>query len=352
MKSLLILLILLAPQAFATKARVNSLQGARFLTDNQFFFENPAQMMSLEKGLMVLEAGQSNLTSSANAKAEGGIFKNIGKNKIGMYLGHVDPMESTIRQRLDLSAGDTNYRLPENPIHFFFGTKDMAASIGYSRTRDRTTSPQTEQEYLQLSAGIDRGDFEAWANLNAVQTAKGGGFTYKNAPGLNVGGEYHLSEGFYVTGEAFYSQIDSRSGAVKNDGNLKGVSVTFLDRTIKGTDYAIYFGPGLEYTSWDINGPDIEVFAVPVYLGIQHSLRDWLELRSSISQNFLLGSAQDETRTPPLNGKSTIGNNTTVTIGAGASWKQFVFDFTFAGSTNGNVDGGNLLANGALSFHF
>jgi len=341
----LVLSVFLGSQAFGTKARVNSLQGARFLTDVQYFFENPAQLMKTDN-LLVFEAGPSTATSSDNVKAEGGIFKNFSNGfRGGFYLGHTDDTESIVRGQYS-----TTLLVPENPVYAFVGRGDWGASLGFSRSDKGTTD--AKQEFLQASFGVDKGVYELWGNLDLSQSARTGTTDYKGAPGLNLGGEYQFKDGYYVTGNLFYKKTDSSTGGVSSDGNIKGASVTFLDRTIKGEQYLIYYGPGLNYANWDFKGPDLSTLTLPLYIGIQYQMKDWLVLRSSISQNLILGSTKDERATAPGNKRDTVANNTKVTVGAGASWKQLTLDATFAGSTNGQVDGGNLLANAGLTFSF
>lgn len=255
-------------------------------------------------------------------------------------------MQSEIRGTLNSSL-----LLPENPVHIFYGQGDWAASLGYSQI-DRKTS-DAKETFLKASFGIDKDDFEVWANIDLVQSAKTGTLDYKGSPGVTVGAEKHFSQGFYLTGNVYYLKSDVKNGATNRDGDIKGLEVTFFDRNIKGDKYSIYYGPGLNYFTWDLNGPDINVTSVPVYIGLQYQLKDWIELRSSLSQNFIFGSQENETATAPNNKKDSIGNNTKMTLGAGVMWNELTFDFVATGTTGPSVPK-NFVAdvNGALTFNF
>ncbi len=75
-----------------------------------------------------------------------------------------------------------------------------------------------------------------------------------------------------------------------------------------------------------------------------------MTFRGSVKQTVLLG----ERKVDVAGGDTTdkLLNDTTVAVGAGLKWNKIELDGSLAGSTTGNVDANELLANAALTYMF
>jgi hypothetical protein len=341
-KSLLAIaaILLASPSAFATKAKIQSLQGARFLTDSQFVFENPGQLNHL-KNYLTFELGGTGAAS--NPKSEGGIYKDMGAGKAGLYLGHMSA------DQLEFRAVN-GFLTEENPVELFYASGNWGASLGYSQSDKGTTDE--EQSSIVGRFGFDGVTWEAWINAEVISKADKVNDEYKGSPIVTIGGEYHISDAYYVDGSFKVGKIEDKIAGVTTDTDTMQAEVTFLDRSIKTDKATIYYGPGLRWNQTEVGNAKKKDYELPVYIGMEYTANSWLVVRGSVSQNFILGQTKDETVAAPGNKSDTIANNTTVSTGIGIVWDALTVDATVAGSTTGQFNGNSILANLGMIYNF
>lgn len=329
---------LFASSAFATKAKLQALQGARFLTDSQLIFENPAQIHGLNN-YVTYELGGTG--ANAVPKSEGGLFKDFFGGRGGFYLGHMSMDQLNFRTA-------NGFLTEENPVEFFWGKNTWAFSVGISNSDKKSTSE--EQQTLIARFGIDTGDMEVWVNAEVISKSDKAADEYKGAPIVTAGGEYHMANDLYVDGKITWGQIETRIGAVEADRDLLRAEIGILDRSIKNDKAMIYFGPRLRWSELKIGSNKQNAYDLPLFLGMEYNAFSWLVARASVSQNVILGKSRDQivAGTP----YDTIGNNTTVSTGIGLNWNSLIIDATFAGSTTGQFNGNSILANLGLIYNF
>lgn len=331
---------LFSPSAFATKAKLQALQGARFLTDSQLVFENPGQVNHL-KNYVTYELGGTGANS--NPKSEGGIFKDMGSGKAGLYLGHMSQEQLLFRAA-------NGFLTEENPVELFYAMGNWGASLGFSQSDKDTTDE--EQTTVIGRFGMDAGTWEAWINAEVISKADKVADEYTGAPFVTIGGEYHISDSYYTNGKFQIGQIENKIAGVSTDTDALSAEVYFLDRSIKTDKAQIYFGPGLRWQQVKIGNAKVKGYDLPVYIGMEYTATSWLVVRGSVSQNFVLGETEDGTAAPPANGGDSIDNNTTVSTGIGIVWESLTIDATFAGSTTGQFNGNSILANLGMIYNF
>src|SRR5690349_19527069 len=113
----LIAAALFSGSVFASKARVNSLQGANHLVDTQTVFTAPSHMLYLNPYL-TYEFG------TAGAGAEGGIMRSMANgSKLMFYMGHQNStaFDGLPDTRTSLGRIDQN-----NPLEVLYGMNNMA----------------------------------------------------------------------------------------------------------------------------------------------------------------------------------------------------------------------------------
>lgn len=331
---------LFASSAFATKAKLQALQGARFLTDSQLIFENPAQIHGLNN-YVTYELGDS--TATGAPKSEGGLFKDFFGGRGGFYLGHMSADQIAFRTA-------NGFLVEENPVEFFWGKDTWAFSVGVSNSDKKSTDE--EQQTVVGRFGIDKGNMEVWVNAEIIAKSDKVADEYTGAPIVTLGGEYHMANDLYTNGKVQWGQIENKIGGVATDTDLLSVDVGILDRSIKNDKAAIYYGPRARWTEVKVGSQKISRYDLPLFLGMEYNAFSWLVARASISQNVLIGKTKDETATAPANQSDTIGNNTTVSTGIGINWNSLIIDATFAGSTTGQFNGNSILANLGLIYNF
>lgn len=122
MKKILALAIVLAgSSAFASLARVMSLQGAPHIVDVVSVFSRPSDMMILPEA-MAVDFGTA---STVGSNAEGGMIKMVGEGRLGFFVGVVDQTRT---------AGAGSYLGVENPFSVAYGAKagDMPWAVVFS----------------------------------------------------------------------------------------------------------------------------------------------------------------------------------------------------------------------------
>ncbi|UXR65344.1 hypothetical protein EZJ49_03645 [Bdellovibrio bacteriovorus] len=324
-----------ATPAMASKARVQALQKAEFLKDSQTVFENPAHVNSLGKYL-TLELGGSANTSAP--KAEGGLFTDEFGANMGVYVGHLSPIQQSLR------AGATAAEGQNNPVEIFYAKDGWGASVALSNSEDKTTD--TKEQYLALRYGIDRDGMEFSGTVEAIAVTETGTDKTVGAPYITLNFEQEMGTNY------FFSKLNWGAGkyeATAGDTDVKdiGAEVGILSRKIKN----VYYGASLSYAKREI-GKDITAMNLPIFAGVEAELNSWAVVRASVSQSFLLSSVQDKNQTAPADETITNKNDTTVAAGIGLKYNNFALDGVVAGSTTGQINGNDVLTQASITYNF
>ncbi len=327
--------------AFATKAKMQSLQGAEFLIDSQRVFVNPSLIHSLGN-YFTLELGASGAATSP--KAEGGLYKDLSGSRVGVYLGHVSAEQTQFR------SAAPGFLTEENPFEVFYGVGNWAASVGMSNSKKETTDE--EQQTVVARFGMTKDAWTAWVNAEVISKADKAKDSYQGAPLLRAGGSYAMGT-LHLAGSVKSGTIKTEVAGASTKTTLTSLELLALDRSIKNETTSIYYGPSLTWSQASVAGKKISHMAAPLYAGIEHSYFDWLDLRASISQNFnLIGSQKNGTATPPGDKTDSIGDNATIAAGVGFKKGQFALDATFAGAATGVFNGNSILGNLGMVYAF
>lgn len=337
MKSLFVIALLCLPtMAFASKARVSALQGAADLVDTQTVFNYPAYIHSL-KPYVTFEMGAS--TAAAPIKAEGGFIMERDGNRWGAYFGHMSGSQNALRSLT------TAYPKMENPVDVFYGRDAWAVNVALSTSEDENT--QQKQTTAIVRYGLAGEGWKLGLNAEVLATAENnatGDNKYNGAPVLGV--NYEKSFGQWVMNTSL-SMADTKQQAATVDQKVKilGVEISMLHRPIEG----LYYGAAFNMSELQVEDKKNKAQGLPVFVGLEKDVLSWLVFRGSIRQNFLFGSVESEIAGTKA---KKNGNDTTVAMGLGVKYGEFILDGTLAGSNSGKVDGNNVLANGAVTYNF
>lgn len=331
-----VLSLVAATQAHASKARIQALQKAEFLKDSQTVFENPAHVNSLGKYL-TLEMGGS--TNTAAPKAEGGLFgEELGAN-MGVYVGHLSPIQQSLR------AGAAASENQNNPVEVFYAKDGWGASVALSNSEDKTTD--VKEQYLAVRYGVDRDGMEFSGTVEAIAVTETGTDKTVGAPYITLNFEKEMGATGY-----FFSKFNWGSGkyeAAAGDTDVKdlGAEVGVLSRQIKN----VYYGVSLAYAKREL-GSEITALNLPIFAGVEAEVTSWAVVRASVSQSFLLSSVQDKNQAAPADGVITNKNDTTVAAGVGLKYNNFALDGVVAGSTTGQINGNDVLTQASITYNF
>lgn len=330
-----IVVVSISTSAYASKARLQALQKAEFLTDVQTTFINPAHVNSLGQ-LMTFEFGGS--SSSADPKAEGGLFvKDFGANT-GVYLGHVSPNQKALRDRL-------GYENQNNPVDIFYAKNNWGAALAISNSNDKTT--EVKEKSLTGRFGTKSNNTEMYGSIELYSDAEKADDDYTGGPQFSLG--YETSKGVYYLFATLTSGKAEHDPKVGDDidANILAFEVGAISRKISH----VYYGASFDYEKIDAK-KDITSISLPVFMGIEKNVNSWMVLRASVVQSVLISEEKDEYQAEPNDEKKTNKNDTTVAAGVGIKINSFELDGVISGSTTGNVSGNSLLSQASLTYRF
>lgn len=340
----IVAIALFSGSVFASKARVNSLQGANHLIDTQTVFTAPSHILSLNP-YMTYEMG------AVGAGAEGGIMRSLNNGgKILFYLGH-DNTNAT-EGLADLRTAN-NFIDQHNPLEVIYGMGNMAYGASVSMVDNKTAG--TKETTVALKWGMAMGEDWVYAHVHAVSEAQLLNGTDKDkmnaAPFIKVGGSHAMDTlrvfGELDIGNGKYSP--GAAGATSQSINDLSVTAGVEDRSLK-TDIAdIYYGIRAAYAERKA-ATKSTIYQVPAFLGIEYTATSWAMVRASVSQNILFGESEDKSTTPST--KSGIPANTTVAAGLGLKWQNLVLDGSLTAAGNGNINGNQFLSQASLTYNF
>ncbi len=410
MKKLLLIAALasMSNPAFASKARMSALGNGEHLVDAQTAFDNPAHILMMSD-YVTFEAGPTNSgspTPVAGAKwsdvsaygdvypkSEGGFTKSAGDAKYGVYFGRTSSFTQTYR-------GMLGFLKQENPLELQYANKgaiNWGAALNYSSSDKKASSKKQTAMGARFGATTDT--WEAYAIIGLGSTAKGAGagrilngdsnqdglvttgeFTdlaadstaeFKGTTGFKLQGKYKMADG--VSSFAKYQQ----DGFEYTSGNtLNGMKVASSQIDLGAIDTNKldagnwFYGASVQMQSAKISGisglndKTITNTYVPFIVGMEFDVNSTFVLRTSATQNVLIGSE----KTDDGNGNgaaagavgnfvdeaNTVGQNTKVAAGFGIKMNKWIIDGSWAAasSTTGEFNGSSLLTNVGLTYNF
>lgn len=355
MKKMLLIatMTLAATSAFASKARLSSLNSATHLSDTRDVLTNPA-LSTAHGDWVTFEMGATATTVSTTTtpKAEGGFSRSMGESRYGFYLGNEPAWVTQFRETTATMTGS------ENPIDLFYASKagDLAwgAGLYYSNSDKKATSKK--QTATGINIGAAQGAWDARLTLGLTNTFKntataGSEVDFKGSSAMELSGNYNMDG-------MTYSASYATNGAKKTTGstdNFDKKSTTYsLGAEYSNKKDGADFFYGVKYNSIErkdsVADTKYTETSLPVYAGIEAEATSWMVMRASVTQNVLLGSTKEATAT---GGEAdTIANNTAVAAGVGMKWGKLTMDASLAGATSGDVNGSTLLSNAALTYMF
>ncbi len=355
-------LAVLSTGAFASKARVEALgqdaNGSLYLDDARNIFLNPAQL-NYHKDFVTLELGNTNqetamtadIDSASTPKAEGGIFKSQGNMVYGIYFG----AESNTANNLRFAAMGADVVSEQNNIDLFIAGDagvQWGARLTYGKFEDnqQASGANEKSSSVRLALGAITGDLEGYLNLGIDGDAEGA-----NGAELNGKTSYDFGIVYNMNGIDLMGSIQSigaedgmkkefkatnfRVGVAKkhrlNDKASAWISA-FYRRDKSDNDFVFTAAAAPE------DSGEVKSTYIPVVIGIETQVKDWLTLRGSVTHELFGTTANDD------GDKATRANSTTVAAGASLTWGDLSVD-GMIGNTDGATTGNNTATgNGTL----
>ncbi|HMN68784.1 MAG TPA: hypothetical protein PKC28_09635 [Bdellovibrionales bacterium] len=345
--SVLAMVALFSGSVFASKARVNSLQGANHLVDTQTVFTVPSHMMLLNP-YMTFEFG------AAGTDAEGGIMRSFSNgHRLLAYVGHQNTTDSAAAPDLRTSA---SYLGQNNPIEVLYGMGNMAFGASVSMVDNKRT--KTKEQTVVAKWGMNFDDNWVYAHLHLISMAEkdnaGDTDEATAAPYLTVGTSFAMND-LRIFGEIDYgSGKDDPGSAVgtTTDVDDMNVSVGLEDRSLRKDAADIYYGIRLDWAKREYEDAEMSATKLPAFLGIEYGMVSWATVRASVSQNILFGNTKDETGTPSVTEKEGINSDTLVAAGLGLKWNNLMLDGSLTAAGNGDINGSQFISQASLTYNF
>lgn len=372
-KSLLIAaLTLVSASAFASAARLNSLQSAAHLSDVQDIVTKPDTALSYGDAL-TLEFGSAGTSSAING-ASGGFIRHMGDSAMAVYFGNKGTSATTWRNLAD----STNLLGTENALNLIYATKMSGMNLGgglyysaSSRKPDGTTVNTLKTQDasgLYVSArGLDGGKdtWDAQLSLGLSNNAKTNdtATTDKTMAGKT---SYKLSGGYWMNTTYLYAYYQNSGATYKsstatlNDFSNNQMVVGAVD-SIKKDGNEFFYGASYKSTTNKDDGTTpaaaistkTETTSIPLIAGLESDVTSWMTLRGSITQAVLVNSKKVASTTATTT-KDDGASNTTVAAGAGFKFGKVMFDGTLNAGTTGNfgTDAAGFLASTSFTYLF
>lgn len=350
-----LLLTLISSQAWATKARLTALgldnSGTQILLDNRNVFLNPASIVKIKNGVYgewgdnTLVSNSGTAISNVNPDAEGGIVYKHKSHSLGLQLGRQTDLSETI------VTLDQNFIVPQNSVDLIYGTSmknfDIGGSIYYANSTEETGGAEKEARYFSVSGGLVGDSYGGYLRFDIIHDAEVSALEYEGDPSFQFGGYYTVSANslFYV--EAEFNQAEFGSGG--NDVDVKGTSVNaaFAYFFSKSEKLNLFVDSGLLWTDGEVGTADIKALAIPVTLGVEAPVKEWLQLRASVAQRIILNKTEVGTS------KSDNLQSTVVAAGASITLEDFLIEGVLKGSTTtAEIDADDLFSNVSMTYFF
>lgn len=334
-------LTMILPQAFASKARLDSLQGAIFLKDTQTVFLNPAHLHSLGQYL-TFEAGG---TGTTGTKAEGGFLRNDGDVKYGAYLGHMSPFQNAYRAS-GYNLGGT-FMAQQNPVSLMYGKDDWGVVLDLSNADKKSTSEKETTVGIRFGQQYD--DSEYYVSLDLLGNVEAAANKMSTTV-LGLGYEKASGAWYYGAGLS-YAMTKADVGTTSESGSEALLSLNATNRSLKTDRADLYYGVGLDLVDGKVGNSKRSILRFPLFLGLEHQTNSWLVTRVSVSQPLFISNSKDQISSATAD-TDTFANATRVAAGVGIKYQEFVIDGSITAAADGAINGNKILSQAALTYTF
>ncbi|MCB0356921.1 MAG: hypothetical protein KDD40_07935 [Bdellovibrionales bacterium] len=359
-----------APLAFASKARLEALgqsaNGSYFIDDSRNIFLNPATLAGMSNQLNI-EVGNNTTTP----KAEGGLIHNSDFGSLGLQLGRI----GMGAQNISDAEGTIPISLfnPQNSVEFLYardiGSMNVGGALLYANSDSDTGAtanlPDHDASVMTLRGGVANDQFSAYLNYGLTEesnTENVGNvkIKYDGSTSAQLGGVYNLSKTTKVAGEIVMLDYKFDDGAgLTGDYSKQNLAVNFYNQLAGDDTYFIFYSVGLakgeqtiDYDPAAANDVEDSQMYLPIVIGGEAKVKEWLTLRASVKQNTIIDS--DETKNGATDLKTNNLDDTVIAAGLGLEFGRVTIDSVLEGarSGSGKIDGNELLAKVAFKYTY
>ena len=281
-------------------------------------------------------------TTVPTYNAQGGFLRKTENSAWGFYLGNNYANLNQTRTE-STTAASLDVLTVENPINFYWGTKagDFAYGLGFLYSSSANLTTKSSQAVMGASFGFTYGAWDGALLLVPTNTAKN-----DNSAGNEVAlaGKSPMNLFIRYTADTLYVYVNqitngyktTKASAVLKDTSSSNMILGFVQsHPFDGGANQWFYGLSYNSLVEKDNGTSVvntTTIRAPMIIGAEANATDWLTLRGSITENFLIGS------TKPVSSDDTgVRGNNTVAAGCSLKFNKWTIDGTFSDVTNANL---------------
>lgn len=383
MKKLLLLVLLTSMfgTAHATRSRMNSLgqdpnQGSFYLMDNRNFFRNPANAAKM-RNFMVAELGtdyakvaDKNVTGGGNV--EGGYFGEFNSDMAyGVYLGKRNVAIDGAVSLYNVANAGTATLLDSgsaNPLNLFLGGgSDMkwGLNLAYASTDKSLTGGDQQYDNLGLAVGIETsGGLQVYVSYQDATTEGAASSTgwinntkIESAP-MTIGLIYGMNAETTLFAQYNGGDIKTTVAGTETKNNSSGW-VIGVGRIYELSPTA-RFNFDLSYNQGEVESgggkSKVTTTRLPITVGLEADAAEWLILRASVAQNFILGDVKNTSSGAVVTKDNSALTGTRVALGGTLHFGKLKIDGNLGGvggdSNTALFSATNFFVNAAATYMF
>lgn len=374
MAALTVAINVFVDSASASKARLTALgqssNGSLYVEDSRNIFLNPA-VLNKNQNSVNFEWGNRAVGSSP--KAEGGIIYTLENMSLSAQLGRVDNATQSMIDHGNYGSGG-NFLIPQNSFDLIFAGsrgRNWGAGLHYASSDKETGANGGDYDdgkarFLSLTGGYYAESYSIYGLLDLTHDSETTDSAlvkdkYSGKLSLEAGGTLQLGNeskvGLQFLRRSF--DFDNGSGA-KGSAETTAVEIRYHRNLLNRDRVLLFASSGLGYGKFvadydpvGLANDEVGSVYLPVTIGLEAGLRDWLVLRGSVEQHVIIDKETSKSNTTDVETNGT--DDTKVSAGMSLVFDDLSLDATFAGSgTNGtgNLDANELMTNVGMNYHF
>ncbi|MBF0359888.1 MAG: hypothetical protein HQK49_02700 [Oligoflexia bacterium] len=360
--------------SYAGKARTESLGGDDvsyyYFDDPRNILTNPAHLNTI-KDFIVFEWGNDAdavETGSSAPKGEGGFFKSSDFFIYGLYLGHDEGYVNRNDVINGTSASTPNFLYQDNSAEVFIAGNignEWGTSVKVSKSKDEQAGARRSQESMSVKFGTVMGNLSANLRLVLFDKSQGGSTDaeeFRNHMTLTLGASYSI-ENFIIYGQSIRDGYDYNAPAGGTEIISKKRMYLFggghsyqLSERAKMFVNVTYKRSTLDKTSAMTTTPlraETVEWIIPLTLGMEAQVKDWLILRGSISQYILSGNTNGAHLTKTERSTTNVSSGASICLGKlKIEGLIGVGDTTSNSTKKGVLSLGNVLTRASMIYSF
>ena len=403
---IVIFLVLVSSQIFASKARMEGLgqdsqTGSFFLPDPRSVFLNPGYINIFNNYIITewgevnqADGGSNGVGTNPKPNAEGGFFQEVNDFTWGVYLGN----KTDINDNWKNISGNKAFLTQRNPIDIFFGGDaglKWGSRLSYANSKNEKAGDGAAVVYESNHTSLGIGFGLIWENLNMYtdivlkdksvgadegSAASDASMVYEGDLGLKLGAGYQLFGvklfGQYETNGFELHPNQSGSNDVKYEQKIITIGAgkihevannarIITDATInvmsdEGNDSSSITSTG----SWTMvdgvsflqgeSSVKTKKTTLNLTFGLEADATSWLTLRGSVKQASLINQhSKTNASGASFNDKVDKSDETTsVSAGATINFGSLKIDGLIGTGGDGVLNTDNLLVRTALHYWF